>query len=541
VQRILRYDWHVRSTVPAAALSSAVLFALAVPNDFFPLGSPLLGLVALVPLYLAYLDAETPGRAALVGVIFGGVSTFLANYWLVFFGEFSVWTIGGTTLGYVLFNAILGPFLWRALRTRRGLRPLLFALVWMSYELLKSVGFLGYPWSLASYPYNTLTVFIQIVDITGVWGVTFVAVYVTAAIAELTRDLSQRVRPAQDSVRTAAAAVALVGVLAGYGVYALSRDVPVKSEINVLLVQQNADAWETSDIAGPLATTQQLTTMGLRDNPEPDLIAWSETSLRYPFDDFRSWYDRNPPDEPFSDFLAGLPAPLLTGSPYRTQGSDFTIHNAALLLDNEGRILEWYGKQQLVPFAEYVPFWESAVVQRFFREVVGIAAIWAPGPGYRLFEVETDAGDLVRIGTPICFEDGFAYVLRRFARAGADVFVNLTNNSWSRRDSAQYQHLVAARFRAVETRRSLIRSTNAGFTGVVDPWGRVTHELPMFVGATLSAVVPVYVPEREPVYVRWGEYLPVAAIAGLTVALFISVLLKKKGSRRATRGGIDEY
>ena len=512
----------VRRSTLIATFVSAVLFPLALPNEFFPMGNPFLGLIALSPLYLALLWADSPRRATLVGVVFGGVSTFLANYWLMFFGDYSVWTIGGTTLGYMLYNAILGPFLWRALRADRAYRPLLFALAWAGYEFLKSVGFLAYPWSLAAYPFNMIPVVIQISDITGTWGLTFVAVYFSAIVAEFFNDLTTLRKVSVTSIRSAVASVILIGLVIGYGTLSLHRQIPVRGELTVLLVQQNADSWNTRDIAGPIATAQRLTHEGLQaSSGNPDLIVWSETSLRFPYNinRFRDWYDENPATEPFSEFVRGLPVPVMTGSPYQAEGGEFAIHNAVLLLGQDGEIRQWYGKQQLVPFAEYVPFWESAVVQRFFREVIGISAIWAPGPGTRLFTIEREGESSVIVGTPVCFEDGFAYIARRFVHAGADILINLTNNAWSLTDSAQLQHLVAARFRAVETRRSLIRSTNAGFTGVVDPWGRVVSGLPMFAEGYLIAEVPVYEPDRTPIYVRWGDYFPILILAGLLVLL----------------------
>lgn len=513
----------VRRSTLVATIVSAVLFPLALPNEIFPIGNPFLGLIALSPLYLALLWADSPRRAALVGVVFGGVSTFLANYWLMFFGDYSVWTIGGATLGYMLYNAILGPFLWRALRAKRAYRPLLFALVWTAYEFLKSVGFLAYPWSLAAYPFNMLPVVIQISDVTGTWGLTLVAVYFSAIVAEFYSDLTTLRRLSATSIRSAVASVILIGLVVGYGVFSLRRQIPVRGQLDVLLIQQNSDSWNSHDIAGPIATAQRLTHEGLlAASREPDLIVWSETSLRFPYNEFGGWYDKNPAIEPFTEFVRGLPVPIMTGSPYRAEDTEFAIHNAVLLLGQDGEIQQWYGKQQLVPFAEYVPFWESAVVQRFFREVIGISAIWAPGPGTRLFTVEREGEPAITVGTPICFEDAFGYIARRFANAGADVLINLTNNAWSLTDSAQLQHLVAARFRAVETRRSLIRSTNAGFTGVVDPWGRVVSGLPMFTEGYLIAEVPVYTPDRPSIYVRWGDYFPVGILAGLVVLLLWS-------------------
>ena len=515
----------VRKPTLAATLLSAVLFPLALPNELFPMGNPFIGLIALAPLYVALREAESPRQATLAGVLFGGISTFLANYWLMFFGEYSVWTIGGTTVGYMLYNAILGPFLWRALRARPAYRPILFALVWTGYEFLKSVGFLAYPWGLAAYPFNMVSVLVQVVDVTGVWGLTLVVVYANALVAEGALILAdRRSTDARSAGRNAVFCALLAGLIVTYGVVMINRDIPARGSLRVLLVQQNADSWNTRDVAGPLLTAQQLTRAGLAEMPDPDLIVWSETSLRFLYnsDYGRDWYDRNPSREPFTQFVSRLPAPLMTGSPVQGEGGEFTVHNAVLLLDQDGSIVQWYGKQHLVPFAEHVPYWESAAVQRFFQEVVGIQAIWAPGPGVELFRIERAGSDPVLAGTPICFEDGFSYMGRRFVLAGADVLINLTNNAWSRTDSAQLQHLVAARFRAVETRRSLVRSTNAGYTGVVDPWGRVVSGLPMFTGGYLAVDVPVYSPGSSTVYVMWGDYLPIVILAGLVLLLLRS-------------------
>jgi apolipoprotein N-acyltransferase len=514
-----------RSSTFTAAAVSGVLFPLALPNELFPMGNPLLGLIALSPLYLALLWAQSPRQATLIGMMFGAVSTLLSNYWLMFFGEFSIWTIGGVTIAYMLFDAILGPFLWRALRARRAYRPLLFALVWIAYELLKSVGFLGFPWGLAAYPFNMISVVVQVVDITGVWGLSLVAVYFNAVVAECFLDMLTSRKISGLSVRASIIALVLIGIVVVYGALALARDIPLHGDMDVLLVQQNSDSWNTSDTTGPLKTAQRLTHTGLEEMPgDPDLIIWSETSLRFPFDEFRRWYENNPASEPFIDFVRSLPAPIMTGAPYRVSTGEPAYHNAVLLLDQTGDVRQWYGKQHLVPFAEYVPLWQYEAVRRFFQNVVGLDAIWAPGPGAKLITVERDSQQSVRVGTPICFEDGFAYIARQFVKAGADVLINLTNAAWSQTDSAQLQHVVAARFRAVETRRSLVRATNGGLTSVIDPWGRITAEIPMFTADYLIAQVPIYRPDNEPLYVRWGEYLPIGISVGLLILLIWSTV-----------------
>ena len=92
----------------------------------------------------------------------------------------------------------------------------------------------------------------------------------------------------------------------------------------------------------------------------------------------------------------------------------------------------------------------------------------------------------------ICFEDAFGFIHSNFKKLGAEVFVNITDDSWSLTKSAEYQHFVVSWFRAIEFRTTMVRSTNSGFTAIVDPQGRIKDSLPLFKEAWLSAEVPVY-------------------------------------------------
>jgi hypothetical protein len=132
-----------------------------------------------------------------------------------------------------------------------------------------------------------------------------------------------------------------------------------------------------------------------------------------------------------------------------------------------------------VPFAENIPFWNVPAVRSFFENVVGLdPAGWVPGEKNVLFALQLKEGGSVRFGVPICFEDVFPDLCRDFFRSGADLLINITNDSWSKTVAGETQHFVAARYRAVEHKRYLVRSTNAGVTAVIGPDGRVEKSLP---------------------------------------------------------------
>ena len=117
-------------------------------------------------------------------------------------------------------------------------------------------------------------------------------------------------------------------------------------------------------------------------------------------------------------------------------------------------------------------------------------------------------GGTLKFGTPICFEDAYPDLCRRFILAGADAWINLTNVSWSQRESAEIQMFVAARFRAIENRRVMIRATNGGVTSIIGPKGEIMGILDLFTKDTLTAEVPIYRSRSLTAYTVFGDYFP---------------------------------
>jgi apolipoprotein N-acyltransferase len=524
------------------AVFSGLVTALALPNELFPSGSAVLGAVCIVPYLVAIARASGMGESARIGVVYGAVSTAASNYWLAFFQDFSVWTLGGTTFGYALVHALLAPILWRLVHEERLWRPFAIAMTWTGYEYLKSVGFLAYPWGLLAYPPSNLLVYVQHVEITGIWSLSFISGAANGVLAEpllpgaglrpqprhgppaarphLTGSPAERPRlpgPQAAWFRQAGVVVFLVALAIGFGIWRFANPIPVAGTMKTVLVQQNIDQWREGQEERSLRRGQQLTRRAIaRAESRPDLVAWSETSLQRPYSRSRGFYRTHPEGDPFLRFLRKTRTPLLTGAPVLLDPEEWELLNGAILLTPNGRMVDYYGKQHLVPMAENIPFWNFEPVQAFFKNVIGLHGRWSVGTEYTLFEIPvSDPGvERVKFGAPICFEDSFGYLARGFVLTGADVLVNLTNNAWSRTESAQIQHFVSARFRAIENRRALVRSTNSGLTAVVDAYGRVTAELPMFESRALTAEVPIYRTEKHTFYTRFADWLGRLAVAG---------------------------
>ncbi len=506
---------RVRLKLLTLTLLSSILLPLALPNELLHDGNPVLGLFCIAPLLAAVVLSPSHRFAVLLGMIFGGLSTLLSNFWLMFFQDYTLWTLGGVTLAYVLFNAVLAP----ALRGFSKIvpvawRPFGVAVVWSVYEYLKSIGFLGFPWGLIAYPVHTVLPLIQFADITGVWGISWLMATVNAVLAEgAVRYLAPVSVPARRSIpwMNQVAVVAIFTAIAVvYGVIRIQVGFSAEKTANLLLVQQNTDTWTEGFFAERgLLVNQRLSKAGYYEaDPKPDMIVWSETSIGEDVEKHQAKYEEWPIEKPLLPFVRTLNTYLLSGSRIEVSEERVEYMNGVVLLSPDGVVVDSYGKQHPVPFAEAIPFWEYELVRRFFREVIHIWAPWVMGDRYTIFEIPLAQGSTLKFGTPVCFEDAFSDLCRRFILEGAELWVNLTNDYWSRTVTAEVQHFVVAKFRSIENRRVLVRSTNGGVSGVVDATGRVIASLPLFTPTFMNVTVPVHTTAKLTPYTRFGDYFP---------------------------------
>ena len=536
-----------------STVASAGVLALSLPNEYASYGIPILGAVCLAPYFCAVARSGSFRTAALLGFLFGSSSHAFSSYWLFFFQDFAFWTLGSTSIAYGCLQAFVAMYLRLFLRgredskylsspedlsARAAFRPFLIAAAWTAWEWAKSTGFLGYPWGLVAYSVNEVPVLTQIADMTGVYGLSFLLALTNALIAEalLSARLvffgSFRIDTKLPLVR-GFAVLALIAVwFSAYGAMKLKWPTPVVARETIVLVQHNGDSWAHNGENTALQKCQNLTRSGIArakaEGRTPVLVAWSETVLRRPYNDYKLFFKKNPPQDPLIPFLAETGIPLLTGAPVVLDWEKYDATNSALLIDPEGLVRYSYAKSHPVPFAESIPFWEYQWMREFMSKVVGLDGGWVMGTEATVMEVPTPSGRPLRFGVPICFEDAFASVCAGFFKNGADILINLTNDSWSKTASSEIQHFVAARFRAIENRRVLVRSTNGGVTAIVDAEGRTLASLPLFTEGTLSVEVPVQRALSSTTYFLLGDWFP----AVLAALLFAVVVVEFRRSRR---------
>lgn len=560
-----------------SVFSGAILSA-AIPNEILMFGAPYLTLVAFIPFYLCLLRCRTFAQAFRAGFIQAITAHLISSFWLAYFKDFAVFTLGASAVGTGFIGGFMGFVYYLPLSSSVCANPLshesatarffitpsfravYFASAYTIYEWIKSSGFLGYPWGTVSSAMFRWPVIMQVSSITGTYGITFLIVLLNAVLAEKFLIFFSRAGKITDSARQSHLenavnlSLALVLCTLAYGIFQYSVPRKIIKTFTAVLVQQNADPWKQSSDDESILLSQTLTEKKFEELRESgkkaDLVVWSEGVLATAFPHGASYYRRNPQERPLINFIKENGIPLLAGGSFIKNAGKKQINNAALFFDGDGNFRGHYAKNHLVPFAEVIPFAEVPAVSNFLKKAVGISAGWTPGDQYVYFDFpaaptehyrlpavrniditedfaqqQRDASEevKVRICTPICFDDAFTDIMRPLFLNGAEVFLNITDDSWSLKASSEIQHFVIASYRAIEYRTTLVRCANAGYSVVVDASGRIIADMPLFAADAMTAEIPVF-NRTMTTYARWGNWLPYTLIVLVLVYMAYSII-----------------
>ncbi len=501
-----------------AALTGALLI-LAFPK----FGQGLIGWVAPIPL-LVTLARRHGRQAGRLTYLSGVVSSLGLLYWTANvaqqFGGVG-WPVAllvalalscTVALFYALFGAVLGLWL-----RRYGNAALVAApAAWVAVEWLRATGPLAFPWCLLGYTQDRFLPVIQVASLTGVYGVSFVVLLVSAAAALAIVDRGRW--------RIAGAAAALVTVVIVYGWLRLAVPPPAIGTLRVGLIQASVpqeEKWSVGLAWRNVSWHEDLSREAAAQGAT--LLIWPESSVPFYFDWTPAVAER------LRSLARETHAYVLFGNDDREAPlTGERVWVGAKLLDPEGRLTFRYHKMQLVPFGEYVPFARllgALGVEKLVQEV----GSFTPG-------AEAVVGTIGAhpFGLTICYEAIFPQLVRRFTVGGAELLANITNDGWYGRTSAPYQHFAMARLRAVENGRSLARAANTGISALIDPRGRVLAGTQLFERRSLVGDVPLV--RESTFYARHGDLFAWLCVA-VTVGLTLHALGRSRRAAQPADGG----
>lgn len=514
-------NWQKNSV--AFLLGSLLVLAFA-PFHFFP--------IVFVSLtgFFWLIDQEKLQKktAAILGFSFGFGFFLFGIYWIsisllvepekfAWLIPFALTLIPGLLAGYFAGFGVSFVFLKKKLKIKFFYQKIiLFALLWLFFELLRAFLFSGFPWNLLGYSWLFNQNFAQIGSIFGVYGLSLFA----AIIGICPIFFTQKKLHFGDKIFLGTS-FAFLGFVAIFGYFHQKNQLTITSKNSVdqkslkfLLVQANIaqeNRWQEEDRYLNLI---EHVRMSHDSNNKVDGIIWSESSIPFVV---------NPQSQELIDLLKkAVPEDgfLISGA-IRADEDFRRVWNSIFVFDKNG-IKSSYDKHHLVPFGEYVPFY------RFFSfllldEVVD-KITGGNGGGFSKGEsAQTIKLPKFSFSPLVCYEAIFSSeVLDK--KNEPDIFINLTNDAWFGTSIGPYQHLDIARMRAIEYQKPLLRVAATGISAYIDEFGKVVQKIALDKQEALE--VEVSKSKSPSIYLRYGNlWLSIICII-LTI-----LLIERKSSK----------
>jgi len=528
-----------RSKTLGLALAGAMLLWLSFPPlDLWPLAW-----LALLPWVWLVRQRELAGGRSYQAIWLAG----FVHWLLMLYGiskAHPALIAGWIALSwYLAFYVPIFVWLARVAVHRLGVSLVVAApVVWVGLELIRGHLITGFSAGLLGHTQVEWTALLQISDLVGAYGVSFVVMLVAACLARMLPLAGQRW-----TFWPAGLAAATLAAVLAYGHYRLGETPPkaAREPVRVALIQGSLDTvFDVSRVDETFQHYGRLTSEARAANPRLDLVIWPESMFAIAEVVAEEPVNAAAGDDPaaktlekqlaayegqFRAVLAGetaranivgiagerqpTPTLLMFGTNRHVIGPDGAVrhsYNAALLADPEGQVIGRYYKMHPVMFGEYIPFADSFPWLYQITPMTGGLSI---GDGPKAFQV----GGLA-MSPSICFESVVPQLIRqqvvelKHRGTPADVLVNVTNDGWFWGTAILDLHFRCAIFRAIENRNPVVIAANTGFSGWIDGNGRVLAQGPRRAPQVLIAEV---VPDGRASPYHWLGDWP-ATLCGLT-------------------------
>ena len=491
----------------ALPVLSAILFAFC-----FPFASAWwLAWFALIPWYFALLQTRGNVKAGCASGFWFGLTLHLVGvFWMTKLGIVP-WAVLAVfeSASFALTGAIAAPLLFRLPTWGR---PIAFAALWTVLEYGRSQGSMAFPWFMLAASQVPCLSIVQVVAVTGQWGLSFAIATVNGLLSEAY--VMGKLRDTF-AVRWLAGTAVYIPILLAVGGWFVLQGNPIAKNLptrrlsivqgNVGKISENA----TPEMIGEyrwqaLNTYLQMTRYVAKQEPGSAFILWPETVVP-------GYLLQDPTLLTNIQRLAReTKTNLLVGT--MDAGDKQERFNSVVLLNESGVVRAKYAKQRIVPMGEFFPFRD--VLGGIYTQYDVPNEDLTPGREPGVFTIGTNE-TATQIGMLICYESVFPYISCNRVREGAQVLVQATSDETFDDTPNPQQHADLAVLRAVETRRYFIRAGATGCSEVIDPFGHVLRKIPSQKAGTITEAIALRT--GETFFVRFGDWF--VACAGLLLLI----------------------
>ncbi|WP_395731189.1 apolipoprotein N-acyltransferase [Prosthecobacter sp.] len=413
----------------------------------------------------------------------------------------------------------------------------LAASAWVACEWLRSTTvFTGFGWNGLGVAMYGMLPLIQAADLVGVFGLSFLPVFVACTAWNTLTRLILAYRGEGTCKTRLDFTVALILMLstAAYGMLKLTAKEADAITVRTVLVQPNVSLVDAA--TGRLAEQtyqhlDQFTRMygtAKEGKTSTDLIIWPESALPVNLEDRYHYLPQGFHQNYFNDMLQSGDFSLFFGTDLYESAE--IGHVSAVLFRGSAERRQEYHKVHLVPFGEYLPLKRIPPFSLFQSLFEGA---FTPGVKTEPLKLEKPEVQIIPL---ICFEDTVGRLARRFVREAPQMIVNITNDGWFLQSEEPEVHMINSLFRAIELRRPMVRATNTGVSCFIDTCGRITSRLKdpetgsSFIEGTLPGEVKVPRSGHMTLYARFGDWFALTLLGVCVAAWIYCGLIRKKNA-----------
>ena len=457
---------------------SVVLKFLAHPNFIFTDGLGFLAWIYYIP-FLLFISTFSFKKTVLFGFIYGFFSYAFCFYWIL---RHSFLAGIGSFLLFGLYWIIIFLLLKLVSKTRKFSFILNCIILFVS-EYLFVQGYLGFSYGISGYTQWKYSIFIHAARYLKVWGITFLVILFNCLCAGILKYYKKYNHFNYVYLGGILFFCLLFVQYIFIGFFAEKEE--LQKSLKTVLIQNNSDPKKNGieEYIKEVDSLKRITDLALKEHPDTQLVVWPESAVVV---DVVSYfvYRRNPNIEQrrvklaseLFDYINSKNSSFLIGTNFKHYNSAILFAPTKPIVPTQKTILpNWqvYKKNHLVPFSEDFPF--KGFFPDYYVKNVIHGNWWFAGKKKKLLTCND-----VTLGTPICFEDSFGDISKEMADSGAELLVNISNDSWSFSRAAQMQHLAVAVFRSAENGIPMLRSSVSGQTCYINSYGKVEKMLKPF-------------------------------------------------------------
>ena len=483
--------------------------------------------IALVPLFFAIKKSKDFKGSFLAGFITGIVFYAGILYWVSYtvhvYGDLPYYIAVFALLllsGYLaLYIAFFAGFTKILISNFKRLGIILIPACWVFFEFLKSTLLTGFPWENLGFSQYLNIPFIQISNVIGAFGLSFIIVFVNYVIFHFI--FSDKISKKQALVELISVCIIFISVLTyGYlNIYRTSAMISRKKPVKVVMVQGNIGMFQKWKLTRKRTTSIYLKLTRKALSIHPKLVIWPETALPFILSLSPAYWNK------VMNFVKKNRIDLIFGTiGVRFINSKPHYYNRDYMFTGSGRY-SYYDKHQLVPFGEYIPLRHRLPFLAHILKGAGIGN-FTSGKKFKILK-----GGKLKAGSMICYEAYFDSLVRHFSKDGANFYVSITDDAWYGRTAAAYQDMSMTVFSAVENDRYVVRAGNSGISGIIAPTGKILEQTKIFKRTFIAGNIRLI--SRKTFFALYGNIFAYAAIAVFLLSILYLILNKafKKGSK----------